>query len=70
MSYELIELIPRQNISKIMYMARFPLNKGKIPGIEAVGLCLTETVAIVTVGAVLYDQSGCSMRDGEQHNQT
>lgn len=43
------EVIPRMNIGKDEYMAKFPLSMGKIPGLEGPHVLLTETMAITTV---------------------
>ncbi|KAF8252248.1 glutathione-S-transferase theta, GST [Wilcoxina mikolae CBS 423.85] len=43
-----VEVVPRKNIGKEEYMAKFPLSSGKIPGLEGPGVMLTETLAIVT----------------------
>jgi len=44
-----VEVIPRNNLGKVEYMAKFPLSHGKIPAIEGPDLQLTETIALVTV---------------------
>ncbi|KAF8534752.1 hypothetical protein BDD12DRAFT_918824 [Trichophaea hybrida] len=43
-----VEVVPRKNIGKEEYMAKFPLSSGKIPGLEGPVVMLTETLAIVT----------------------
>jgi elongation factor 1-gamma len=52
-----IEVIPRENIRKAEYMAKFPLSQGKIPAVEGPQLKLTETIAIVTFFAWLSNTS-------------
>ncbi|KAI4176239.1 MAG: hypothetical protein LQ346_007918, partial [Caloplaca aetnensis] len=44
-----VEVIPREGIGKTEYLSKFPLSRGKIPGLEGPdGLKLTETLAITT----------------------
>ena len=44
------EVIPRKQIGSAVYLEKFPLSRGKIPGLAGPGIEITETVAIVTVG--------------------
>ena len=45
-----VEVIPREGIGKAEYISKFPLSRGKIPGLEGPeGLKLIETLAITTV---------------------
>jgi len=55
---ELLEVIPRKNVGKAEYVAKFPLSQGKIPGIEGPDLRLTETIAIVTYLAKMFNRAG------------
>ncbi|KAL8781961.1 MAG: hypothetical protein Q9213_005769 [Squamulea squamosa] len=51
-----VEVIPREDIGKADYVEKFPLSRGKIPGLEAPnGLRLTETIAIATYLARIHD---------------
>ena len=46
---DLCTVVPRDGIRKEEYMGKFPLSRGKIPGLEGpAGLRLTETLAIAT----------------------
>lgn len=48
-----VEVIPREGIGKSEYLTKFPLSRGKIPGLEGLdGLRLTETLAITTVSCL------------------
>lgn len=51
------EVIPRKNIGKDVYISKFPLSRGKIPGLEGPGVQLTETLAIVTYLAKASNKS-------------
>ncbi|KAL8920833.1 MAG: hypothetical protein Q9208_006005 [Pyrenodesmia sp. 3 TL-2023] len=49
-----VEVIPREGIGNTEYLSKFPLSRGKIPGLEGPdGLRLTETLAITTIGLYL-----------------
>ncbi|KAL8897461.1 MAG: hypothetical protein Q9207_007206, partial [Kuettlingeria erythrocarpa] len=44
-----VEVVPREGIGKTEYLSKFPLSRGKIPGLDGPdGLKLTETLAITT----------------------
>ena len=42
-----IDVIPRKAIGLDVYKEKFPLSKGKIPGLAGPGIEITETVAVV-----------------------
>jgi len=65
---ELTEVIPRANIGKVEYMAKFPLSRGKIPGLETADLKITETIAIVTYLARLSNRAGL-LGDGSKEQE-
>lgn len=44
------EVIPRKNVGLDVHLKKFPLSKGKIPGLAGPGVEITETIAVVTVG--------------------
>lgn len=44
------EVIPRKNVGLDVHLRKFPLSRGKIPGLTGPGVEITETIAIVTVG--------------------
>ena len=48
----LFTVVPSKGTGKAEYMARFPMSRGKIPGLEGKGVKLTETLAITTVRRV------------------
>lgn len=65
---ELVEVIPRKNVGKDEYRAKFPLSQGKIPGIEVQGLRLTETIAIVMYLSKLSNKA-CLLGDGSHEQE-
>lgn len=46
---ELSKVVPRNYIGTDAYIAKFPLSKGKIPGLEGPGIKIHEVIAISTV---------------------
>ena len=57
---QLCEVVPRDGIGKADYIKKFPLARGKIPGLEGPkGLKLTETVAIASYLASVRER--CSL---------
>lgn len=46
---EHVEVIPRDNVGMENYLSKFPLSRGKIPGLVGPSIEITETIAITTV---------------------